>query len=180
MKTIYYFHLVANQVIVELLPKIHTRRSYYWSKFRWQFSGYGLGLICDELYEAIQFFKLMLVFQCPKSPSTKKAILPTRWNLLVFVLAAFCWTKSPFYVMLLLSQGCCFIQILLFSYALQEDSVKFSRKFISVPCQPYGRRGISSRRSLVSNIRPDDENFPSRRPSVSRSFEQFKVASIRT
>jgi hypothetical protein len=29
--------------------------------------------------------------------------------------------------MLLLSQGCCFIQSLLFSYVLQEDSVKFSR-----------------------------------------------------
>jgi hypothetical protein len=29
--------------------------------------------------------------------------------------------------MLLLSQGCCFIQSLLFSYILREDSVKFSR-----------------------------------------------------
>jgi hypothetical protein len=29
--------------------------------------------------------------------------------------------------MLLLSQGCCFIQSLLFSYVLREDSVKFSR-----------------------------------------------------
>jgi uncharacterized membrane protein len=50
-----------------------------------------------------------------------------------------CWLHSvgqnPFYVMLLLSQGCCFIQSLLFSSVLQEDSVKFSRKFISVPCQ---------------------------------------------
>jgi hypothetical protein len=31
-----------------------------------------------------------------------------------------------------------------------------------------------------SIIRPDKENFPSRRPSVSRSFEQFKIASVRT
>jgi hypothetical protein len=29
--------------------------------------------------------------------------------------------------MLLLSQGCCFIQSLLFSYVLREDSVNFSR-----------------------------------------------------
>jgi hypothetical protein len=95
-----------------------------------------------------------------------------------------CWLHSVgqnhFYVMLLLSQGCCFIQSLLFSYILQEDSMKFSRKFISVPCQPSGRRGILSGRSSVSNICPDDENFPSGRPSVSRSFEQFKIASVRT
>jgi hypothetical protein len=93
-----------------------------------------------------------------------------------------CWLHSVgqnhLYVMLLLSQGCCFIQSLLFSYVLQEDSVKFLRKFISVPCQPSGRSGIPSGHSLVSNIHPDDENFPSGRPSVSRSFEQFKVASI--
>jgi hypothetical protein len=42
-----------------------------------------------------------------------------------------CWLHSVgqnhFYVMLLLSQGCCFIQSLLFSYILREDSVKFSR-----------------------------------------------------
>jgi len=46
--------------------------------------------------------------------------------------------------------------------------------FISVPCQPSGRRGISSGCSSVNNICPDDEIFPSGRPSVSRSFEQFK------
>jgi len=81
---------------------------------------------------------------------------------------------------LLLSQGCCFIPSLLFTYVFQEDSLKFSRKFISVPCQPSGQRGISSERSLVSNIRPDDEIFPFGRPSVSRSFEQFKFTSVRT
>jgi hypothetical protein len=37
-------------------------------------------------------------------------------------------------------------------------------------------------RTLIcqSIIRLDDENFPSGRPSVSRSFEQFKFASVRT
>jgi hypothetical protein len=39
---------------------------------------------------------------------------------------------------------------------------------------------FQSRRSSVSNIRPDDMTIPSRRLSVSRSFEQFKVASVRT
>jgi len=82
--------------------------------------------------------------------------------------------------MLLLSQGYCFIQSLLFSYVLQEDSVKFSRKFISVPCQPSGQRGIPSGHSSVSNIRPDNEIFLSECPSVSRSFEQFKFASVGT
>jgi hypothetical protein len=77
--------------------------------------------------------------------------------------------------MLLLSQGCCFIQSLLFSYGLQEDSVKFSRKFISVPCQPSGRHGIQSGRSSVSNIRPDDEIFPSGRPSVHCSIRPDDV-----
>jgi len=42
-----------------------------------------------------------------------------------------CWLHSVgqnhFYIMLLLSQGCCFIQSLLFSYVLREDSMKFSR-----------------------------------------------------
>jgi hypothetical protein len=42
-----------------------------------------------------------------------------------------CWLHSVgqnhFYVMLLLSQGCCFIQSLLFSYVLREHSAKFSR-----------------------------------------------------
>jgi hypothetical protein len=31
--------------------------------------------------------------------------------------------------------------------------------FISIPCQPSGRRGILSGHSSVSNIRPDDETF---------------------
>jgi hypothetical protein len=44
-----------------------------------------------------------------------------------------------------------------------------------VPCQPSGWRGIpSGSPSVQSIIRPDNENFPSRRPSVSRSFEQVQ------
>jgi hypothetical protein len=74
-----------------------------------------------------------------------------------------CWLHSVgqnhFYVMLLLSQGCCFIQSLLFYYVLQEDFVKFSMKFISVPYQPSERRGILSGRSSVSNICPNDVVF---------------------
>jgi hypothetical protein len=35
--------------------------------------------------------------------------------------------------MLLLSQGFCFIQSLLFSYVLREDSVKFSRIYFGSP-----------------------------------------------
>jgi len=77
------------------------------------------------------------------------------------------------------SQGCCFIQSLHFSYVLQEDSVKFSRKFISVPCQPSGRRGIPSGLSSVSNICPHDEIFPSGRPAV-QSFSRPNDVSYRS
>jgi hypothetical protein len=48
--------------------------------------------------------------------------------------------------------------------------------FISVPCQPFGRRGIPSGRSSVSNIRPDDGIIPSGHPSVSRCFKLFKIS----
>jgi hypothetical protein len=76
--------------------------------------------------------------------------------------------------MLLLSQGCCFIQSLLFSYFLQEDSVKFLRKFISVPCQLSGRCGILSGRPAVqSSSRPDDVSY---RPDA----YQTKASSVRT
>jgi hypothetical protein len=50
----------------------------------------------------------------------------------------------------------------------------------SDPKLPSGRCGIPSGRSSVSNICPDDESFPSRHPSVSRNFELFKIASVRT
>jgi hypothetical protein len=42
------------------------------------------------------------------------------------------------------------------------------------------RPSKASERSSVSNICPDDVAIPSRRPSVSRSFEQFKVTSVCT
>jgi hypothetical protein len=83
-----------------------------------------------------------------------------------------CWLHSVgqnhFYVMLLLSQGFCFIQSLLFSYVLQEDSVKFSRKFILVPCQLSGR-------SSVSNMRPDDVVF---RPDAHQCLEASKSSRL--
>jgi hypothetical protein len=50
-----------------------------------------------------------------------------------------------------------------------------------VPCQPFGRRDIlSGRPTAQSIIRPDDENFPSGPSSVSRSFELFQLALVRT
>jgi hypothetical protein len=85
-----------------------------------------------------------------------------------------CWLHSVgqnhFYVMLLLSQGCCFIQSLLFSYVLQKDSVKFSRLYLS--SLSAVRTTWYSVRTLIS------QQHPSGRPSMSRSFEQFKVSSV--
>jgi hypothetical protein len=105
-----------------------------------------------------------------------RQLQPSR--LLVFVLAAFCWTKS------LLCNVAAFRDAALsrvYSSAMFFEKILWSfQGFISVPCQPSGRRGIPSRRSSVSNICSDDEIFPSGRPSVSRSFEQFKIASVRT
>jgi hypothetical protein len=44
----------------------------------------------------------------------------------------------------------------------------------SVPCQPFGRRDIPSRRPTVQSIiRPDDENFMSGPSFVSRSFSSL-------
>jgi hypothetical protein len=101
-----------------------------------------------------------------------------KWGVCSFL----CWLhyvgQNHFYVMLLLSQGCCFIQSLHFNYELQEDSVQNSNKSVQFPC--ILPDGILSRRSSVSNIRPHDENFPSGRPSMSRNFEFFKIASVRT
>jgi len=85
---------------------------------------------------------------------------------------------NHFYVMLLLSQGCSFIQSLLFSYVLREDSVKFSRIYFG--SLSAVRTTWYSVRTLISQQHcPDDEIFLSGRPSVSRSFEQFKIASVR-
>jgi hypothetical protein len=91
--------------------------------------------------------------------------------------------------MLLLSQGCCFIQSLLFSYVLQENSVKFSRIYFSSLSavqttwysvltlisqqHPFGRRDLSVRTPIrvredpvFQCIRPDDVAIPSGRHSV--------------
>jgi hypothetical protein len=50
----------------------------------------------------------------------------------------------------------------------------------SDPKIPFGRPCLESRRSSVSNIRPDDVAIPSRHPSVSRTFELFKFESVWT
>jgi hypothetical protein len=114
--------------------------------------------------------------------------LPVKWFLfqngqrgsfLVFVLATFCWTKS------LLCNVTAFTRMLFYSkstlqlWASRRLCVEF-KSVSSVPLHPSRRRGIPSRRSSVSNIHPNEENFPSGCPSVSRSFEQFKFASVLT
>jgi hypothetical protein len=54
-----------------------------------------------------------------------------------------------------------------------------SQGFISVPCQPSGRRGIPSGRSSVSNIRPDDEIFPfGHNGKSSRRSSEFKKIPV--
>jgi hypothetical protein len=62
----------------------------------------------------------------------------------------------------------------------KEDSVQIPTQRSRIPSNrlddvvfPYGH-------SSMSNIRPDDENFPSRRLSVSRNFKLFKSASVQT
>jgi hypothetical protein len=51
---------------------------------------------------------------------------------------------------------------------------------VQVPCIRPDDVVFRSDAHQSSNIHPDDEIFPSRLPSVSRSFELFQVASIRT
>jgi hypothetical protein len=113
------------------------------------------------------------------------------------VLVAFCWTKS------LLCNVVVFTGMLLYPEStLQLCS---SRRFCEVFKEVYfgslsavrttwlyrqdaHQLGTSvwttwySVQTLIcqSIIRPDDENFPSRRLSVSRSFKQFKIATVRT
>jgi hypothetical protein len=50
----------------------------------------------------------------------------------------------------------------------------------SDPKLPSGRLSKASGRSSISNICLDDVAIPSGRPSVSRNFKLFKVASVRT
>jgi len=97
---------------------------------------------------------------------------------LVFVLAAFCWTKS------LLCNVAAFTGMLLYPEStLQLCS---SRRLCDVFKEVHSgslsaiQTTWKSGRSSVSNICPYGEIFPSGRPSVSRSFEQFKSASVRT
>jgi hypothetical protein len=124
--------------------------------------------------------------------------------MLVFVLAAFYWTKSlsctiaDFTGMLFISESSD-IQSVFLSYGkslimtsckchkLQEGYFSVQGRFCADsnsdkldPKLPSRRLSITSGRSSVSNIRSDDENFPSRRPSVSRSFELFKITSVQT
>jgi hypothetical protein len=48
----------------------------------------------------------------------------------------------------------------------------------SATVRTLGQHRPNTRQS--NNICPDDENFPSGLPSVSRSFDLFQVASVRT
>jgi len=95
-------------------------------------------------------------------------------------LATFCWTKY-FYIMMLILQGCCFIQSLHFCDKFQEDFVQDFKQ-----CSSSSLAYVWTTWNFVwtliyqSIIRPDDENFSSGRPSVSRSFELLLVAFIRT
>jgi hypothetical protein len=58
----------------------------------------------------------------------------------------------------------------------KEDYVRILTQKSQILCF----RPKTSRRSSVNNIRPDDVEIPSERSSVSRSFEQVKVASVWT
>jgi hypothetical protein len=123
-----------------------------------------------------------------------KAILSME---LVFVLAAFYWTKS------LLCNVAAFTRMLLYPESTLQlcSSRRFCEVFKEVyfsslsavrtkwQYRPDAHQSATSVqttsysiRTLIcqSIIRLDDEIFPSGRPSVSRSFEQFKIASVRT
>jgi hypothetical protein len=125
-------------------------------------------------------------------------------TLLDFVLAAFCWTKSllcnvaAFTGMPFISESSDIQSVLLLygkslimtsckCHKLQEGYFSVQGRFCVDfnaekldPKLPSGGLSIMSGRSSVNNIRQDDENFPSGRPSVSRNFELFKIASVRT
>jgi len=59
-------------------------------------------------------------------------------------------------------------------FCADSNSEKSDPLFLS------GQPSKASGRSLVSNIHPDAMAIPSGLPSMSRIFEQFKVASVRT
>jgi hypothetical protein len=116
-------------------------------------------------------------------------------SVLVFVLAAFCWTKSllcnvvVFTGMLLYPESnlqlcssrrfCEVFKEVYFGSLSAVWTTWYSVRTLISQQHPSRRRDIPSGRSSVSNICPDNENFPSGCPSVSRSFEQFKIASVR-
>jgi len=103
------------------------------------------------------------------SSHEKSNYLALRCIVLLFVLAAFCWTKS------LLCNVAAFTGMLLYpDSTLQLCS---SRRFCEV-FKDLFRFPVSHSDDVV--FRPDDEIFPSGRPSVSRSFKQFKIASVWT
>jgi hypothetical protein len=57
--------------------------------------------------------------------------------------------QNHFYVMMLIIQGCCFIQSLHLSYELQEGSMQDFKQCSSVPLHPSGRRGIPFEHSSI-------------------------------
>jgi len=61
-----------------------------------------------------------------------------------------------------------------------EDSVQIPTQQKLDHLILFRRPNKASGRSAVSNICPNDVALPSRRTLVSRSFEQFKVTSVRT
>jgi len=87
-----------------------------------------------------------------------------KWGVCLFVIAAFCWIKSL--------QGWCLYSKSTFqlcaSWRLCAEFKAVNVKF------------LASVRMESSNIRLDDKIFLSRVPSVSKSFELFQVASVRT
>jgi len=88
------------------------------------------------------------------------------------MLVAFCWTK------LLLCNVATFTGMLLYS----ESTLQLwsSRRFCEVFKEVYFS-SLSAVRTMWYSVRTlISQQHPSGHPSVSRSFEQFKVASVRT
>jgi hypothetical protein len=99
-----------------------------------------------------------------------------RGSLLVWDWLHSIW-QNHLYVMLLHIQGC-------FLYSESSIQICASRRlYVDFkiekldPKHPPGGPSITSGCSSVRNIRPDGVAIPSERPSVSISFEMFKVAS---
>jgi hypothetical protein len=82
--------------------------------------------------------------------------------------------QNHFYVMMFLNKDS----------AIQRSSRRFCTVYKSEksdPLQPSGQLNISFGCSSVQSIiHPEDENFPSGPSTVSRSFEQLQLVSVRT